>query len=487
MKFQLYQPQSIHEIGRRSNQEDAIFPPLGHATANSHLFIVCDGMGGMEKGEVSSNLVCDAISNYLLKNWSPDDALTDQLFEKALSKAYDDLDNKEGLGTETGTTLAFLCLHRAGCLAAHIGDSRIYHIRPATNEILYRSVDHTQVQMLYDVGELTYWEMRTSQNRNVLRRAMQPQQDARDKADLVHITDIQPGDYFYLCSDGMTETMEDMELLELLADKQNSDEQKARLLVERTTHNSDNHSAHLLRIVSVQHEETDASLQEDETCARAANKMFHDPDYRSKEDITGEVKVIKPGLDLKDNLSPRREMTRMAKPVKDNRTHSENVPKTERQKNDSESPSQKGSQKNSHKWWLVLAIAIAIVLLCFLWPKGKGSNSDIDVDSTNKVPPTHTTGGGGSNHITPTVQGDLHPPRSSAPVHRTQQNVQENTTQENINNALRNASPQRQRNRTPQENLGTIVTSATERESRNSTPQTNPNTTEELLDGLVDE
>ncbi len=490
MKYELYQPQSIFEIGKRNNQEDSIFPALGMATANDRLFIVCDGMGGMEKGEVSSGIVCNTISSFLKENWGQDETLSDELFEKALDKAYDNLEHKEGLGEDTGTTLAFMCLHRGGCLVAHIGDSRIYHIRPATKEVLYRSIDHTQVQMLYDLGELTYWEMRNSQRRNVLRRAVQPFQEVRDRADLIHITDIKPGDYFYLCSDGMTEIMEDDELLELLSDKQISDEQKSRLLVEKTLENSDNHSAHLIHIESVQQEESDSGLIEDEASARAANKLLNDPDYKNNTCITGEVKVLKTGLELKNEQDLPMEVTKLARPIHDKNQQLEGSQSSKHHHKHHSSHHKKHKDYNKYILvvFVILIVSLAVAGLLWLSPWKKDTpppnpvkieqQRHLDIDSGNKTPQSHS-----SNRVRPT-----RPSVSDAP-----QRIQEHVTEEEVNNAIINASgrqPQ-QRARTPrnqQERLGTIVNNAQGiTGNRNSTSSQNNTSVISEIDGLVDE
>ena len=284
MKFRLYQPQAIHEVGRRKNQEDSIFPVLGTATSDSRLFLVCDGVGGYEKGEVASATVVNAFSDYVKSHCDLDSVFPDGMFSAALSAAYDALDAVGGESESLmGTTFTMLCFHRGGCLAAHIGDSRIYHLRPFSSDtggdlkgaILYRSRDHSLVQQLFEMGEITYEEMKTSPKRNVVLRAMSPHQEARSKAELVHITDIRPGDYFYVCTDGMLEQMEDDTLLEILADKQTDDSQKCQQLLELTSYNGDNHSAYLIHIESVENEENDGLLPNYEAQARAANKVLN--------------------------------------------------------------------------------------------------------------------------------------------------------------------------------------------------------------------
>ena len=305
MKFKFYQPQAINEMGARKNQEDTVYPAPKEATADSRLFIVCDGMGGYEKGEVASSTVATAISRHV-SQWkqraerlesagnsqSAPLSFTDADFDQAINAAYkalDDVDQQqEG---KMGTTLTMLCFHRGGCLAAHIGDSRIYHIRPKTGEILYRSRDHSLVHQLYEMGELQYHEMKTSPKKNIVMRAMQPHQESRAKAELVHITDIRPGDYFYLCTDGMLERMDDDEILEIVCDKQADDTQKRQTLVERTANNADNHSAYLIHIQGVESEESDTSLTNDEPQARAANKALNDPMRNARPEVEAEVSI----------------------------------------------------------------------------------------------------------------------------------------------------------------------------------------------------
>ena len=301
MKFQLYKPQAIHEFGSRPNQEDRIYPAAGQATAEDRLFVVCDGMGGHEKGEVASAAVCEAISTYLKQNWNTDEPLTDELFQQALAAAFDLLDAKDdGAEKKMGTTLTFACFHRGGVLVAHIGDSRIYHLRPATGEILYRSRDHSLVHQLYELGEISYRDMKTAKNKNVILRAMQPKQETRTKADLVHITDIKPGDNFYMCSDGMLETMEDEDLMAILSAKDLDDDAKRAKLIEVTEGNSDNHSAYLIHVEKVEAEEIDATMPNDEPAARAANKALNDPDKDKftveEEDDSADVEIVKEGL-----------------------------------------------------------------------------------------------------------------------------------------------------------------------------------------------
>jgi len=254
MEFQLHQPQAINELGNRSNQEDAIYPVMGEASADQRVFVVCDGMGGLDKGEVASEAVSKALGEMAKAICDVVPKFSDDDFRQCLSKAYNALDAADTKREATmGTTMTFLCFHDGGCLVAHIGDSRVYHLRPSLgpeNGVLFRTRDDSLVQQMYENGEITYEEMRTSPKKNIILKGMQPHQMVRTTATLTHITDVKPGDYFYLCTDGMLEKMDDRELVGILSGSE-SDELKRQRLIEATATNSDNHSAYLIQVKEV--------------------------------------------------------------------------------------------------------------------------------------------------------------------------------------------------------------------------------------------
>ena len=250
---------SIFEYGQRRDdkgnphQEDSAWPQPGTASPNDRLFIVCDGMGGHDAGEVASQTVCRAMASSVL---GAGDSFDDRVFLKALSDAYDALDVRDtGAKKKMGTTMTFLKLHSGGATIAHIGDSRVYHIRPGKTaedtRILFKTKDHSLVSALIQAGELTEEEAKTFPRRNVITRAMQPHTNPRPKADIAHITDIRAGDWFYLCSDGMLKNMDDTQLRHNFSDAAGDDEQKRAGLVAATEFNKDNHTAIMVHILSV--------------------------------------------------------------------------------------------------------------------------------------------------------------------------------------------------------------------------------------------
>ena len=269
MKIILYPPCFIHEIGQRDNQEDSI------AQWNNRLFVLCDGMGGHEKGEVASQTVCESLVKWFEKNIT-DDSFTDDQLRAALEYAYSELDKfADDNPRQMGTTLTLLYIHSQGVTAAHIGDSRINHIRPSSSPIgggregaiLYQSRDHSLVFDLFQSGEITFEEMANYPQKNIVTRAMTPGEDNRMRPDIIHITDIQPGDYFYMCTDGMLEKMNNYQLVALLSSDV-SDEEKRQQLIVATASNQDNHSAWLIHVKEVTNEVGDEQLINEEPTAR---------------------------------------------------------------------------------------------------------------------------------------------------------------------------------------------------------------------------
>ncbi len=263
MRISLYPPLSINEIGQRSNQEDSIIQ------WNNRLFVLCDGMGGHEKGEVASQTVCQSLVKWFEEHVK-DNSFSDDKLREALEYAYAELDRfDDGNPRKMGTTLTLLYIYNKSITAAHMGDSRIYHIRPSKHDegILYQSRDHSLVFDLFQAGEISYDEMATFSQKNIVTRAMTPGEDNRMRPDIIHITDVQPGDYFYLCSDGMLEQMSNDELISVLI-SDTTDEEKKKKLIESTVNNQDNHSAWLIHIENVVKEEGDEALENEESTSR---------------------------------------------------------------------------------------------------------------------------------------------------------------------------------------------------------------------------
>lgn len=234
---------SFHQLGERENQEDARFPDVDSPNTDAATFVVCDGVGGCDKGEVASSTVCNRIGE-LLASHKNTDTFTDEDFRYVLNQAYKALDNASDESNKgMGTTLTFVNFHSNGVLAAHIGDSRIYQIRP--NEgIIYRSEDHSLVNALLRSGNISPDELKDHPKGNVITRCMSANDGTREKDDatVINLQDVATGDYFLLCTDGVTGAIDEDELIDLYS-SDITDEEKYDKLAERCKDSSDNNTA----------------------------------------------------------------------------------------------------------------------------------------------------------------------------------------------------------------------------------------------------
>lgn len=192
----------LSEKGRRANNEDNGGWDLGN------VYVVCDGVGGNEKGEVASEIVVNTfLEEFKINAEQP----VNQVLAKAESKILNYLEqNPQASGM--ATTLALLRIRSNGIYAAWVGDSRIYQFRKGN--IIFQSRDHSWVNEAVDSGIITHEESINHPKSNIITRAIQGAQNPT-QADEVQLTDIDAGDYFFLCSDGVLETWEDAELSSL--------------------------------------------------------------------------------------------------------------------------------------------------------------------------------------------------------------------------------------------------------------------------------
>ncbi len=236
--MKIYLPVGINDIGGRDNQEDCMMPPIGEATEQTRCFVVCDGMGGHDNGELASSVVAAA----LYDNLSGKDMMS-SIINSAMMAAYDALDSKDDeiddtLVRKMGTTMTCLLLGSRSYMAAHIGDSRIYHFRPryyspAEPEaaIMYKSSDHSLVNELVESGTITPDEARIHPRRNIITKAVMPH-DVRHTPTIHASNDIEADDIFFLCTDGVTDAMTDAALASIICDHALADSAKVGRLEE---------------------------------------------------------------------------------------------------------------------------------------------------------------------------------------------------------------------------------------------------------------
>lgn len=248
MNIELQSIYSFHQLGQRESQQDARFPDLDIPDLKHAIFAVCDGVGGSNKGDLASSTVCRSIE-YDTRAHRKTDLFNDAKFLDVLGNAFASLDK---IADETNkgmaTTLVFAAIHSNGILVAHIGDSRIYLIRPEEG-IIYRSEDHSIVNGLVRSGNLSPDMVKNHPKRNIITRCISAEDETgrRDSATVTNLHDLHDGDYLLLCTDGVTGEIEDETLLSLLS-KQDADIEKYRILREICKNSDDNNTAILIHI-----------------------------------------------------------------------------------------------------------------------------------------------------------------------------------------------------------------------------------------------
>ncbi len=251
MTIELFPPLALHEKGRRDGNEDCIYPALlaRDQQASTHLFLVCDGVGGMEKGEEASRLACATFAESLSwKNRVGEDDIRRALVEteQAMDRFIENHPEAEGMAT----TLTLLNFDESGATVAHIGDSRVYHFR--NGKVLFRTTDHSMVNDMVAQKILTPDEALTHPKRNIISRAISGGHRPT-RADVTTIADIRAGDFFFMCTDGVLESVSDGNLSNIIGHKSLSEGSMLGQIFTLCQENSrDNYSAYLLKVKNVQ-------------------------------------------------------------------------------------------------------------------------------------------------------------------------------------------------------------------------------------------
>ncbi|MDR2681361.1 MAG: protein phosphatase 2C domain-containing protein [Tannerella sp.] len=251
MNITLERPFAATEKGGRNNNEDFIYPLSELANSGGRFFMVCDGVGGAERGEVASALACDSFKTFFNTFFEGDDP-SEEFINKAVlytESRFDEYVKQHPEAKGMATTLTFLYVGVSGITIAHIGDSRIYHIRDG--KIIYATEDHSLVNSWIQLGKLTKEEAAVHPQKNVITRAVMDSEHSVG-ADVKLITDIQPGDRFLMCTDGVTECFTDEKLENLFSQGQSAEAVKNTIVEHCTDEARDNFSFYILSVQNVQ-------------------------------------------------------------------------------------------------------------------------------------------------------------------------------------------------------------------------------------------
>ena len=195
---------------RKQNQDTYQIQKLDR---NTVLCVVCDGMGGAKSGNVASSLAADVFVQEVQRSWhgNMDREKTDQVLRSAVKLAnftvYDQarqFAEFEGMGT----TLVAVLVSGRRVTAVNVGDSRAYSVDSDGIQQITR--DHSVVQMMVERGEISREQARNYPGKNLITRAIGTEPIV--ECDVFH-REMSRGDFLLLCSDGLSNTMDEQEIL----------------------------------------------------------------------------------------------------------------------------------------------------------------------------------------------------------------------------------------------------------------------------------
>ena len=214
----------ISDVGKvRKHNEDSFLqrPEVG-------LWVVADGMGGHAKGDVASNMIVDNLKKVnegttLVKFI---DDIEDRLLtvnQKLIEKA-----RASSKRSTIGSTVVAMLAYDKYCIYMWAGDSRLYRCR--NKEMVQITTDHSQVELYIEQGMITREEAQSHPHGNMITRAIGATEELYIDIDM---QEMQRGDRYLLCSDGLTKHIHDYELEDYLK-KGNTAEETCKALIELT-------------------------------------------------------------------------------------------------------------------------------------------------------------------------------------------------------------------------------------------------------------
>jgi len=195
---------------RKQNQDAYRIEQLDR---NTLLCVICDGMGGAKSGNVASTLALEVFVEEVKRSWKPlmDQERIDQMLRGAVKLANFTVFDQAAQFEEfdgMGTTLVAALIRGKKATVVNVGDSRAYGIDHSG--ITQITKDHSLVQMMVDRGELTPQVSKSYPGKNFITRAIGTEPTVI--CDIFH-WEVSRGDYLLLCSDGLSNMMDDQEIL----------------------------------------------------------------------------------------------------------------------------------------------------------------------------------------------------------------------------------------------------------------------------------
>jgi protein phosphatase len=212
---------------REINEDYLIYHP-------NKFYAVLDGVGGNGNGQIASKLVGETVKESLLKS---------KFIEEAIEEAEKELSSYKTKYPSThhmATTIAIAEILENSILVSWAGDSRVYQFREG--KIIFKTTDHTWVAEAVKKGILSSVEALFHPRANEIRKSIKDSSKPV-KLEQVLIEDIQPNDYFLICTDGITESWIDSDLEELFSSSKTLDNIIQEIVKQCEIFSEDNYSA----------------------------------------------------------------------------------------------------------------------------------------------------------------------------------------------------------------------------------------------------
>ena len=195
----------------RTQNQDAY--QMEQLDRNTALCVVCDGMGGAKSGNIASTLAVDVFVQEVRRSWanSMSQEKINQMLYSAVKLAnftvYDQAQQFEEFDG-MGTTLVAVLVHNRHVTVVHVGDSRAYRVN--SEGIWQMTRDHSLVQMMVERGELSHEMAKSYPGKNFITRAIGT--EAIVDCDISNL-ELSKGEFLVLCSDGLSNVLDDQEIL----------------------------------------------------------------------------------------------------------------------------------------------------------------------------------------------------------------------------------------------------------------------------------
>lgn len=217
---------------RRNTNQDYVYFSEDNVGNLPNLLIVADGMGGHKAGEVASELAVNAVLQSLKENQNTDKiTLIEEAIAAANSRVLEMAVSDEKY-KGMGTTIVVATLDENMLYVANVGDSRLYLIDDEGIRQITR--DHSLVQEMVSIGELDKESARTHSRKNVITRAVGVEKNLM--ADFFEV-EVKEGTRILLCSDGLTNMVEDNDINSIVNDAEESLEDVVHKLIDSANEN----------------------------------------------------------------------------------------------------------------------------------------------------------------------------------------------------------------------------------------------------------